>query len=306
LARAAGTERPRGTTLALVLASNLPDLDVVLLARSEASYLLFHRGLTHSLLGLLVLPPLLALGLWWGLRRTRFGWLCLVCWAGAALHVAYDLVTPWGTILLYPFSLDRYALDWLFIVDFVTWGVPVTAVVAAWRRPARSRAAAALFLVGIALYAGFSGLVHRAVVGATVNAERQAGQPIGEVQAFPQLGAPWRWQGLAVAPLTVAAPWISRYGVTGLPPEGRLEDRIPRGFDDPWARRAFATADGQAYLWWARVPLARVVARDERVVVTLADLRFSRTIVPTTETWGPFSVRFTFDRASGTLREIQW
>jgi inner membrane protein len=104
-----------------VLASNLPDIDVVLWARSDVTYLLFHRGFTHSLLGLAVLPPILAGALWWGLgRRTALGWLLLLCWAGAILHVLYDLFTSWGTMLLYPFSVDRLALDWIFIVDLVT------------------------------------------------------------------------------------------------------------------------------------------------------------------------------------------
>ena len=81
-------------TLALVLASNLPDIDVVLMARSDAAYLLFHRGLTHSFLGLLLLPPLLALALWWGLgKRTRLAWLLALTWLGATLHVLYDLLT---------------------------------------------------------------------------------------------------------------------------------------------------------------------------------------------------------------------
>ena len=62
LSRAAGSRRPPGTTLALVLASNLPDIDIVLQARSDAAYILFHRGLTHSLVGLVLLPLTLAAG----------------------------------------------------------------------------------------------------------------------------------------------------------------------------------------------------------------------------------------------------
>ncbi|HYO47910.1 MAG TPA: metal-dependent hydrolase, partial [Gemmatimonadota bacterium] len=101
LSRAVGPRRPPGTTLALVLASNLPDIDIVLEARSDAAYLLFHRGLTHSLVGLVILPLVLAAGLWWAYGgRTRFDWLALVCACGVALHLLYDVVTPWGTMLL--------------------------------------------------------------------------------------------------------------------------------------------------------------------------------------------------------------
>jgi inner membrane protein len=253
------------------------------------------------------LPPLLAAGLWWGLgRRTALSWLCLLCWTGVALHVAYDVITPWGTMLLYPFSLERFALDWLFIVDFVTWVAPVAAAVVAWRRPAWSRRAAVAFLAGIALYAVFSGVVHGAVVDVTSRAERGAGRGIGEIEAFPELGAPFRWQGLAMATPIGPGSEIRRYAVTGLPPGARLEARIPRGFDEPWAQRALATDDGQAYLWWARVPVARIIPKADHVEVTLADLRFTRRVVPSAATWGPFSVQFTFDRRTGILRDVEW
>ena len=113
LSRAAGPDRPPGTTLALVVASNLPDIDIVLQLRSGSEYLLFHRGITHSLVGLAVLPVALAAGLWWAYGgRTRFGWLALVSTCGVAMHLLYDVVTPWGTMLLYPLSAERFARTW--------------------------------------------------------------------------------------------------------------------------------------------------------------------------------------------------
>lgn len=279
----------------------------MLLARSEAAYLLFHRGLTHSLLGILVLPPILAAGLWWGLRRrTRLGWLLLICWAGVALHVAYDVVTPWGTILLYPFALDRYAFEWLFIVDFVTWALPAAALLVGWRRPARARAATGAYLVVLATYVLLVGAAHAAVRDSVRAAERQAARPVAETFAFPRPLAPLRWQAVALAPPSTPEPRIARYAVSGVPPAPRLVDRVPRGFDDPWARRALATATGQAYLWWARVPVARVERGPGEVVVTLSDLRYRRTVAPAAEAWAPFSLRFVYDAASGALRDVEW
>jgi inner membrane protein len=307
LARAAGSTRPRGTTLALVLASNLPDIDFVLWARSDASYLLFHRGFTHSLLGLAVLPPILALALWWGLdRRTSLRWWLLLCWAGTSLHVLYDLLTSWGTMLLYPFSVARLALDWIFIVDLVTWVLPCLVVLVAWRRPERSRTAAALFLAVFAVYAALAGLAHGAVRDAVAEAERGGGRPVAESYAVPLFGAPWRWQGITVAPQSAPEPRIARYRVSGIPPRPDPPERIERGFDNPWVRRSLATLPGQAYLWWAAVPVAHVESSADTVAVTLSDLRFHRTIVPTTESSAPFSLRFVFDPATGALRDVAW
>lgn len=290
-----------------MLASNLPDIDIVLWARSDASYLLFHRGFTHSLLGLAVLPPLLAAALWWGLdRRTSLRWLVVLCWAGAFLHVLYDLLTSWGTMLLYPFSVARLALHWIFIVDLATWVLPCLAILAAWRRPERSRAAAVLFLAALAVYAALAGLAHREVRQAVVEAEREQGRAVAESYALPLFGAPWRWQGIAVAPQSAPEPRLARYSVSGIPPRVDPPERIVRGFDDPWVRRALATPPGQAYLWWSAVPVARVETGPDSVAITLSDLRFHRTIIPTSETAAPFSLRFAFDPATGTLRDVAW
>src|SRR5215831_2293712 len=51
----------RGVTTALVLASNVPDADIVMTASGNASYLQWHRGPTHGLLGIVVLGTLVAL-----------------------------------------------------------------------------------------------------------------------------------------------------------------------------------------------------------------------------------------------------
>jgi inner membrane protein len=307
LSRAAGTRPPPGTKLALVLASNLPDIDIVLEARSDAAYILFHRGLTHSLVGLVLLPLALAGGLWWAYGgRTRFGWLTLVSAAGVAAHLLYDLVTPWGTMLLYPFSNARFALDWLFIVDLVTWALPVGVLVVSWRRPARGRAAVAAWLLALLAYGAAAGGIHGRAVASVANAERAAGRGVAETFAIPRFGAPFRWSGFAVAAPDSLEPRISLYRVGGLPPEVTLVDRIDRGFDDPWVARALATREGQAYLWWARIPVSAVERADGVVVVALRDLRFGRAFAPAAESWTPFAIAFRFEERSGRLIGVAW
>lgn len=290
-----------------MLASNLPDIDVVLWARGDAEYLLFHRGFTHSLLGLALLPPLLAAALWWGLgRRTPLGWLLLLSWAGALLHVLYDLLTPWGTMLLYPFSVARLSLDWIFIVDVATWILPALALVAARRWPARSRAAAVASFAIFAAYAALAGLAHRAAREGVVAAERAEGRATAETFAFPLFGGPWRWEAFAVAPAGAPEPRIARYPARGVPPRPGPPERIASGMGDPWAERAVATRAGQSYLWWAAVPVARVAEGPDTVRVTLSDLRFHRSIVPTAEGAGPFSLHLDFDPRSGRLLGARW
>ncbi len=85
-----------------------------------------------------------------------------------------------------------------------------------------------------------------------------------------------------------------------------LAERFARGFDDPWVARALATPEGQAYLWWARVPVAEVERKGGAAVVTLRDLRFESPILIAAESRTPFAIRFRFDERTGRLIEVLW
>lgn len=118
----------RGTTTALVLASNAPDIDVVSLARGSASYMHWHRGPTHGPLGVIALGLISAAIAWWWERRDgaggvgcseppRFTMLWAIAMLGVVVHILMDLPTSYGTRFLSPFDWHWYAFDWLPIVD---------------------------------------------------------------------------------------------------------------------------------------------------------------------------------------------
>src|SRR5262245_58618727 len=117
LARGGLGKTSSGATLALVVASNLPDADVVTWLAGTASYLHHHRDVTHSVVG----APLAALALAGLLRLTlrgaRFVPLLLASLVGVAGHVFMDLWTSYGTRVLSPFDHTWYAWDVVFIVD---------------------------------------------------------------------------------------------------------------------------------------------------------------------------------------------
>ena len=77
-----------------------------------------HRGVTHSLLML----PLWSIVLAWlcaMLWRNGPGWRAyfgVFAW-GIGIHIAGDWITSFGTLLLAPFSVRRFALSTTFIID---------------------------------------------------------------------------------------------------------------------------------------------------------------------------------------------
>jgi membrane-bound metal-dependent hydrolase YbcI (DUF457 family) len=116
----------RGTTAALIIASNLPDIDIVTTAGGAATYLKWHRGPTHGPIGIVALGLLTAALVTLAYRlvpRLRngptasFAMLAIVSSIGAALHVLMDLPTSYGVRLLSPFSWRWFGMDWMPIVD---------------------------------------------------------------------------------------------------------------------------------------------------------------------------------------------
>jgi membrane-bound metal-dependent hydrolase YbcI (DUF457 family) len=125
----------RGTTAALVIASNAPDVDIVTaIPGGFVTYLRWHRGPTHGPIGVVGLGILTAALVWAWYRfldRRRaggeprrsgdpvaaFGMLAVIGMLGVFLHVLMDLPTSYGTRLLSPFDWHWYSVDWMPIID---------------------------------------------------------------------------------------------------------------------------------------------------------------------------------------------
>ena len=101
-----------------------PDLDFVYGYAGQVEFLLNHRGITHSL----VLLPLWAFAVSWllaKLLREPGGWRALYGVAALALgaHIAGDVITSYGTMVLAPLSDWRAAIGTTFIIDLWFSGI---------------------------------------------------------------------------------------------------------------------------------------------------------------------------------------
>ena len=98
----------------------LPDLDVVVLPFLDAAAgIRWHRGLSHSILVMIVASlalakPLAKLHKKKSVRPKEMGWLVFWAWS---THVLVDCFTTYGTQIFEPFSSYRVAMNTLFIVD---------------------------------------------------------------------------------------------------------------------------------------------------------------------------------------------
>lgn len=101
----------------MVIASMFPDIDGFIIFFKKNQYLKYHRALTHSLVGIVLLSSVLALIFSYFLPWISFWWLWFLCLSGMALHTIFDYFTSYGTRILYPFSKKFYSLDLNTILD---------------------------------------------------------------------------------------------------------------------------------------------------------------------------------------------
>ena len=148
-AKESSQEKPKTARVAIfaaTLGAIFPDVDILVVWFSHDPLALqrYHRGFTHSFIGL----PIFAAALAWLTRAffrryarrpgsgnwasPSFAFLFAAYAAGIASHILLDGFTSFGTRMLNPFSKDRVAWDLLFIVDFTFTALVLVPQVAAW------------------------------------------------------------------------------------------------------------------------------------------------------------------------------
>lgn len=147
-----------------ILAAWIPDIDNFVGLGPE-EYLLHHRGITHSVLGILV-QALLLTGVFRLFGKTFPPLKTFLAALGLlTLHVWLDVVTTYGTQVLAPFDTTRYQWGSVFIIDPLLTLSLITLFFLSLRRTRRAKTLAAL---GLALCVAYPLACHG--VKATVTA----------------------------------------------------------------------------------------------------------------------------------------
>ncbi len=270
---------------ALILAANMPDIDVFF-GNAPWDPLAIHRGFTHGLVGgVLVMPPVLAGLLWlldrWQLGRgaqfksglpMRLGWLVALCYLGAITHPFLDLLTTYSVQLLSPFSHRWFHADGLFIMDIWIWLVLAIAIGLSKRREQAGREWRRIPQVGIAIVLAYIGANLLLTQRANASVRNWAGER--SVQAlfaspppvlFWQRGLVWRdgdcYRRSQFRPLG-----------GGLRPVSECQ---PTNMDLPEVREAIRTDPRlRKFLKWSILPQADVVRTKCTTTIFIGDARY--------------------------------
>lgn len=268
LARAGLGRSTPGATLALVLASNLPDIDIVFGLQSTAAYLEHHRDVSHSVFGAPLLALALAGVLRLTLRRARFVPLLLCSLVGVSMHVFMDLWTSYGTRVLAPLDRTFYTWDLVFIVDPLILLVLLGTLLACLRLPQPARIAA-LGLGLVLCYVGARAVLHMQAVEEGI--ARVPGAGVVKAVALPSPLEPLRWRFLAD---TGSAYWTGEVSLREPATALRKRDKVPESAVVTRARESSGVAS--SFLAFSTFPWFEVAPSEGGTEVVFRDLRFER------------------------------
>jgi inner membrane protein len=300
--------RTRYGNATLMVASNLPDVDVLVFF-SDTSLLAFRRGWTHGIAAQLLLPLALT-GVVWAAGRVssrggvhdegkplRAGWLLLLSYVGVTTHVLLDYLNNYGIRLLAPFDWRWFYGDAVFIIDPWLWLALGAGIWMA--RRSRTPLPARASLVFAACYVTALLLSARAARGivAEVWRESRGTEPralmVGPVPVTPFSRA-----------IIVDAGDRYETGTFSWWPTGVTFDResVPKNDRVPLVTVARAeSAPIREFLVWSRFPFWRIEPADTGTRVTVADMRFmagGRRFGASTSVTSPGSSRQTDPRRS--------
>lgn len=308
LSQAGLNRKTRYASLALIVGSNLPDLDIVTRLAGSATYLKYHRGYSHSIPGAVVLAAVLA-----GIIQCVGGraalpkksapplnaaWLLAVCWIATASHILMDFTNAYGIRPFLPFSGRWYAWDIMFVFDplllavlMAGLGTPLIFRLVSEEVGARKpgfRRGAVLALCGLMLLWGWRDFARRRVMTQLDSHTYGEENPL-RVDAFPTPVNPFDWFGVVE---TESA--YRTLEANALDPDVDVEHTriFHKPQSSPPLDAAWRTRTAGIFADFARYPWAHMEETEDGFRVTIQDLRFG----PPRARRPPFIVKIDLDK----------
>ena len=314
LSRAGLNRHAAYATLAMTLAAEAPDLDVLWSLGGPIAGFQHHRGWTHTIAGMPVMAALIVAVVWfvhrsrlsWSARGTeaeprrvslaapvRWGMLYALCLVALGSHLLLDWTNNYGVRPFFPFNPRWYAGSFVFIVEPVMllalaagllapslFGL-VSSEVGARRRQFRGQGWAAAALLAVAAlwavrYAERNKAVSIAQSEGAGNPGEAAvsGSTVLRVMANPYPLTPFRWHTVLETPTLYRMREVDT--LHGTSESSDTADLFFKPAETAATLAAKRSRLGRAYLDWSMWPLVTEEGRDEdgTLTVSFRDLRF--------------------------------
>jgi inner membrane protein len=292
---------PKHITWYCVALAWLPDIDNLAGLLGPEPYLLYHRGITHSVFGGMALAIAAAGILRLFTRKITFAAAFIIAYLCILIHIFLDLITSYGTLVLSPFTNRRFALSSVFIVDPIfTLGIILFLLCSLWW----SRKSRRLVLAGLAwvlLYPMFSlGIREVSAAYLADNLQAQA-LPYQRFELTTEPFSPFFWKLVAEDDEHYYLAGVSLFD---LDRELKLE-RYDKPPSDLMEQLKPGIGMLHTYLWFSRYPVMELHNSPGGTRLLLRDLRFFSTIDfvqrSFRENGAPFSLVIELDRHGNPL-----
>jgi inner membrane protein len=282
----------RGTAILLV-AANIPDIDLVTLAGGQLNYLHYHRHLTHSLAAMPVMAlAAVALVRLTGRKQVQWKGAFFAAWIAVASHLLLDWTNVYGIRLLLPFSGEWFRADTTNVIDLWILAAALVGIAGPFlarlvgseigsspvRESHHGRGFAWFTLLFILVYNCGRGVIHSRVTGALASRMYDDATPI-RVAALPNAANPLQWRGL----VETADAYVVQEVNLATDPGPARGVFYHKPAPDPAMDAARRTVVFQEFLRFSQFPLWRVTpnpAAENSKVVEAFDMRFGTPAAP--------------------------
>lgn len=187
----------RMATIILLAAAIIPDIDhFSLRLAGPLAYLKYHRGFTHSILGGFVIAVIMT-SILCSIKRFRenLGYQTTFCLflLGIYTHIFLDLITSYGTQILFPFSDKRYSLDLVFIIDLYFTALMLIPLILIRFKRKWAKAISIISVAIVIIYLGIAFTSKTIAIKRTNVWANKLGIFSKRVEALPLPFSPFRW-----------------------------------------------------------------------------------------------------------------
>ncbi len=292
LKRAAFHRVPRSTTMAMLIAGTMADIDSLSKFAGPSAFLTFYRTYCHSFLAALLFSLLVTLPFL--VRKPApedklnlLPPIFTAALAASVLHLLMDFCQSTGVELFSPFSGRRFALDWLPHLDLWIFGILlagillpmlsrlVTEEIGAKSKGPRGKVGASLALATMILYIVLRFVLHGNALAA-LESRTYRGESPRKVAAFAQSGSPLRWHGIIETERALHDLEIDVGPNASLDPDAAITAYKPES--SPALDTARDTAVARRFLQVARFPKATIEKTPEGFHIILRAFPYSRDV----------------------------
>jgi inner membrane protein len=249
-----------------VIAANLPDIDIVTGLSGTSTYLRYHRGITHTIVGIPVLALVLAAVMY--TFSANFWKTFLVALIAMATHPILDLANAYGLRPFLPWDGGWYYGDLLPIIDPYLDAILLLGILAGETFKGSKRLMTWLSLGLAFIYVG-TRLELRNL--ATSELETMAARIPGTEKwaVAPDIVNPRIWKGIIQSPRQMLK--VSIDPIDGTVTEINRMDRASRA---QIPKQALESESASVLLDFARFPVMRIQGTDSGYRVLIFDYRF--------------------------------